>query len=133
MVSRRDFIKMAGAGAAALAAYGDRFYAGTPALTAHAFGKGKAYYVGSRFDDALIADFTDTLINETGLTPDLDAALPPCVTARRRGELIFVMNFSAAPASLPLGHTYADHLTGQTVSALALPAYGYAVLKEIKN
>ena len=120
-------------GAAALATYGDRFYAGTPALTAHAFGKGRAYYAGSRFDDALIADFTDTLIKDAGLSPDLDATLPLCVTARRRGDLIFVMNFSAAPASLPLGHSYSDHLTGQTVSTLALPAYGYAVLEEIKK
>ena len=120
-------------GATALATYGDRFYTDTPALTAHAFGRGKAYYVGSRFDDALIADFTDTLINDAGLAPDLDAALPPCVTARKRGNLIFVMNFAAAPAAVALGRAYTDHLAKKTVSALTLPAYGYAVLEEIKN
>ena len=43
------------------------------------------------------------------------------------------MNFAAAPASVALGRAYTDHLTGQAVSALPLPAYGYAVLEEIKN
>ena len=37
-------------GAETLAVYGSDFYAGMPAVTRHAFGKGFVYYVGSRLD-----------------------------------------------------------------------------------
>ncbi len=115
--------------ASVLGEYGRRFYAGTPAVTENTYGKGKAYYVGFRADDAFIYDFTQPLIAETGLTPDLAAELPAGVTARRRGDLIFVMNFSAESVSVPLNKPYQNHLTGETVSSLPLGVYGFAVLQ----
>lgn len=50
-----------------LAAYADDFYAGTPAITVNAFGKGRVYYVGTEMSEALSDRFIAELIETAGL------------------------------------------------------------------
>lgn len=47
-----DLVKLNGA--EALMTYGNHFYAGMPAVTAHAFGKGKAYYVCAEMEQGIL-------------------------------------------------------------------------------
>ena len=123
-----DILCLCGAGT--LGTYQGEFYRGTPAVTVHACGKGTAYYVAFRPDRAFLDDFTARLIDECGLKSDLAAILPNGVSARKRGDLIFVMNFNAASVTLPLQKTYKDALSGERTQELHLPEYGFAVLSE---
>ncbi len=118
-----------------LATFGSDFYAGRPALTVNDFGKGKAYYVASRNDDAFNDHFFGKLAEKLALLRALPAALPEGVTAQLRtdgqNKYIFVMNFNPAPAALNLGSaSYKNLLDGKTVSGiLNLPAYGVEILQ----
>ena len=114
--------------AEALGEYDGEFYAGTPAVTENRYGKGAAYYVAFRADGALIRDLCGALIEKTGLTPDLDAALPTGVSARRRGDLTFVMNFSDRDREIACETAHRDLLTGESVRVFTLPPCGYRIL-----
>ncbi|MGV3614049.1 MAG: beta-galactosidase [Fimbriimonas sp.] len=94
-----------------LATYGEDFYAGRPALTRNRFGAGEAYYVASRNDAAFLRDLLRALVARTGIEPAFDVALPEGVTARKRGEHLFLMN-----------------CTGE-LQALRSPRYGAMVLQ----
>ncbi len=58
--------------AAPLAAYTQDFYAGTPAVTRNAYGKGAAYYIGTTPDESLAAKLTAVLCGDAGVTSLLD-------------------------------------------------------------
>ncbi len=121
-------------GAAALADYGGAFYRGTPALTVHAFGKGRAFYLACDVEDAFLAAFYRGLAALLPLERALPADLPEGVSAQVRtdGETdyVFVLNFTPERRTVPLGAgAFADALTGRAAPGeLALEAYGSAVL-----
>ena len=73
-----------------LGTYEKDFYASYPAVTVNSYGKGKAYYVAFRNDD----DFQEDFLSQFNISPDEDIKLPSGVSMRKRGDLIFVMNFS---------------------------------------
>jgi len=120
-------------GAAALATYGDDFYAGTPAVTVNLFGKGQAYYLASRNDPQFHADFYTALAKETKLPRALEATLPEGMTAARRtdgeSEFIFLQNYAAQSQTITLTADYSDMIHGGTLPRkLTLPAFGYQIL-----
>jgi len=132
----RDFFALIHAeGAQVLATYGSDFYAGRPALTANAYGKGKAYYMASRNDARFLSDFYGSLAADLHLLRALPVDLPDGVTAQLRedGEkkFIFVMNFNPDSVKVELdGGKYENLLTGEKVSGrLDMPGYGVEVLK----
>ncbi|HEV7300287.1 MAG TPA: beta-galactosidase [Tepidisphaeraceae bacterium] len=85
-------------GATPIATFAEDFYSGEPAVTHHAFGKGQAYFLGTRLDATASASLYQKLISDNGVTPIIDADLPAGVTAQLRGAgdeaYIFLMNFS---------------------------------------
>ncbi|MDR1788678.1 MAG: beta-galactosidase [Treponema sp.] len=89
-------------GAEALAVYGEDFYAGRPALTAHRYGKGKACFIAARTEQRFLDDFYAALVKETGIRRAIDAPLPAGVTAQVRSDgqkrYVFLMNFSPSEA-----------------------------------
>lgn len=103
-----------------LACYREDFYAGRPAVTVNAFGRGKAWYIASRNDLAFQRDFFGNIIAESGLCGPLPVPLPPGVTAHQRtdGEqnYIFLENYSDKQHNLVLPQGYTDMLTGLPVS-----------------
>lgn len=117
-----------------LAVYRSDFYAGRPALTVNAYGKGRAYYIASRNEQRFQDDFYRRLCAEIGVRPVLDSELPHSVNVHSRSdgahEFIFVMNFSPDETMLDLdNHPYTDMLTGESVSGrLSLGAFGLRVL-----
>ena len=120
-------------GAAALATYGDDFYAGAPAVTVNLYGKGQAYYVASRNDAQFHTDFFTALAKEMHLPRAINTPLPEGMTAARRtdgeSEFIFLQNYSAQSQSVTLPLDYQDIVHGGNLPRkLTLPAFGYQIL-----
>lgn len=121
-------------GAQPLATYRDDFYAGRPAVTVNAFGKGKAWHVASRNDLAFQRDFFANLIDTLSLPRALNVELPPGVvaTAREDGEqaFVFIQNFTAQQQSITLPPGYHDCLSDAAVSgALVLKPWDCRVVR----
>ena len=121
-------------GADAVAVYGDDFYAGTPAVTLNRFGKGRAYFVASRNDDAFMDAMFGTLVRELKPARALESELPSGITAQKRTQAgrdyIFVQNFNAAAGTVSLGRsTFTDVLDGRAVKdSIEVPGRGVVVL-----
>jgi beta-galactosidase len=83
-----------------LATYGSDFYIGRPALTRNRLGQGEAYYIASRNDKEFTNALLQALIPRAAIEPCLTDPLPKGVTARRRGDHLFVMNCTAQPQAI---------------------------------
>lgn len=122
-------------GAEALASYSEQFYAGSPAFTRNVFGKGAAYYVASRNDEAFNAALIRSLVANLGIRRTVAAETPEGVHVQERAtadtHYLFVMNFTETQQTVAVGADgYTDRLTGAAVSggAVTLAPYGVAVL-----
>jgi beta-galactosidase len=120
-------------GATVLGLYGADFYAGTPALTMHELGRGRAFYLAAGFDDAFLKDFAGAVVAFLGLRRAIEAELPEGVTAQVRrdgtGEYVFLLSFSAQPKTVDIGDAR-DALTGERLPrSVRLPGYGWQVVK----
>ncbi|WP_168123501.1 beta-galactosidase [Paenibacillus sp. HB172176] len=122
-------------GAEALAVYRADFYAGRPALTVHAFGRGKAYYLATRASEPFYKPFYTEVAKAAGIERALETELPTGVTAQARtdgeNDYVFVMNFSGRAQEIRLDdRRYTDLETGEPSGPkLALDANGVRILK----
>lgn len=123
-------------GAVAEGYYQNDFYAQTPAVTSHAVGKGKGYYIGGRFDHDFHQVFYGNLIKELGLegTPIKHGkGVSVQVRQSQLHSYYFVMNFTEKEQSVQLDFTAEDMLTGELVTEeISLSQYGFKVLKKCK-
>jgi beta-galactosidase len=121
-------------GCTVLVEYAEDYYAGMPALTVNASGKGKAYYVPARYDEASLASFYGALIGRLGLKRNLSVELPLGVTAQRRvsdeREFVFLVNFTPKTQLIELGARHFESLLdGRDVTGpLELAPFGSEVL-----
>jgi beta-galactosidase len=95
----RDFCELVHLrGAEAQGVYGGDFYEGRPALTVNSYGKGRAWYIAARTEQAFLDDFYGSLVQELGIGRALEADLPEGVTAQVRSDgkkrFVFIMNFT---------------------------------------
>jgi beta-galactosidase len=125
-------------GAQVLAEYADGYYQGTPAVTAHRYGKGQAIYQACRDSGSLKEQVLDRLISQLSIPSAVNfgGALPHGVSAHSRTDgthrYVFVENYMDTPAeAIPLHKPMVDLLTGQQVEVCRLPAYGFAILKSL--
>ena len=117
-------------GAETLGVYGNRFYKGSPALTVNGFGKGKAYTAAFRASEAFVRAFVGDLIEETGLRPALPFAVCPGVSAVRRGNDLFLMNFTDEEKRIETGAAFFNVASGENVGPeLTLAPSAYVVLR----
>lgn len=117
-------------GADILGTYTSDFYKGSPAVTKNAYKNGYAYYAAFRNDEDFTDDFCNDLIKETGILPDTAFIPPEGVIIRKRGDLIFIINFSDSEKSVKLDKIYFDVLNEKEVSdTLTLPECGYYIIK----
>lgn len=122
-------------GAEVLGTYAKDFYAGMPAVTVNAFGKGRAIYIAAHGGDDFYSALHGALAKQLALRRAVDAELPEGVTATIREKdgksYSFVENFASEPREIELkGAPRTDLLSGATVSGkVVLPPYGVLVLK----
>ena len=73
-----------------------------PCVTENTYGKGKAYYAAFRNDNDFADDFCEMLIKANTVESDADIAHGNGVFIRKRGQNIYIMNFSDSENSLLL-------------------------------
>ena len=103
-------------GAEAVATFTEDFYAGRPAITRNAFGRGLAYYVGTQAEPDFLRRLLSEIRAETGIRPPLKA--PPGVEAVTRvnndGRFLFLLNHTASAQFVELAALEGvDLLTGE--------------------
>ena len=118
-------------GAQALASFGEDFYAGSPAITEHRLGAGRAFYVATRPEEALIAALVALICKDLQLTSPIEAP-EQIEIAWRHGSAAsyaFLLNHSDADAEIVLPEAMRDALSGQVYARmLRLPARGVAIV-----
>ncbi len=102
-------------GTEALAVYQSDFYAGMPAVTRHPFGKGEAYYVGTRSDARFYQQFLGELCRGCGISPLAEAPEDVEVDCRRNAEgtFLFFLNHAEEERSVTAPADGTDLLTGR--------------------
>jgi beta-galactosidase len=124
-------------GASVIATYVNDFYAGEPAITAHGFGDGVAYYIGTQLAEEALASMLTQMATLVGIRP-LSKQQPGMsveVTERQREDgttLTFVLNHGENSVSVELTRPgkRKDLITGQTFDGVVeLPKYGVAILE----
>ena len=126
-------------GARALAGFGHQFYAGSPALTVNDFGKGKAYYLAARADDAFLLAFHRKLVEALALKTALPLGAPLGVhgSLRSDGErdFLFLQNFNDQETKVNLGPgERRDLLTGAAMAgATTLAPFACHVLETLHS
>lgn len=100
-------------GAEALASYKEDFYAGMPVITKNAYGKGAAYYVGTRSGEAFYADFIEKLCKEKGVQKE--AEVPQGIEAVRRKteehEFLFLLNHTEETKEVEIPQNCSEIIT----------------------
>jgi beta-galactosidase len=125
-------------GAKPLAFYTREFYAGAPAVAVNAYGKGKAYWIGSRLEGPGLSALLRAICGEQGIASPLrGGAVPPAdveVTVRVSPggrSILYLLNHGAVAREVPLegDGAYTDLATASSVSGVAhLEPYGALVL-----
>jgi beta-galactosidase len=89
-------------GAKVLATYESDFYQGMALLTAHRFGKGTAYYVGTSSDESFYRSFLTNVCKECGIEPVFAPTAQVEVTKREseQGTFLFFLNHGEDAACL---------------------------------
>ena len=95
-------------GAEALAHYEQSFYAGAPAITRRAYGKGTIYYVGTEMGDALAARFAEELTSRAGLQTLGDVPAGVELVCRRKGNKawLFALNHTDRERPCPVSNDW---------------------------
>lgn len=101
-------------GAKMLASYQEDFYAHTPVITVNHFGKGKAYYVGTRSSLEFYKEFLKGCLGEKEIYPVLQTPEGVEATMRYKGEksLLFVLNHNHTEADFVMEEDRTELLTG---------------------
>ncbi|MEU5790728.1 beta-galactosidase [Micromonospora purpureochromogenes] len=118
-------------GAEVLASYVDGPLPGVAALTRHRVGRGTAWYVGTRLDEAATDRLVSRLLAEAGARPPVAAPAGVEVVRRRDGDRswLFVVNHTDAEVRLDVTGT--ELLGGaRCTGELRVPAGEVAVVRE---
>ncbi len=102
-------------GAKCLGCFEQEFYAGSPAVTVNEYGKGRAYYIGTQPDRALL----ERVVNKLGLAAVKPGSRDLEITRRFDGdnEVIFALNHAQEQGFIDLGSTqYTELLSGAPAS-----------------
>ena len=120
--------------ASVIGTYGEDFYQGLPCLTKNAYGKGTAWYLAAKPDqagtDAVMAKVMESLELPSAMDI-LEPGTEPGVVATRRGDYVFLQNYSGKEQTVTLRGVYYDSIRQQEVSAVTtLPVNGIMILTE---
>lgn len=119
-------------GAVSLAEYRKDFYAGKPALTVNALGKGRAYFLAGRLEDGFMRAFYQDLLAEAGIERfELPYGCSLALRGEGEEEYAFLLNFAAEACKVNLSGV--DALSGERLEAVELEGHGVRVLKQLKR
>lgn len=92
-------------GAQVLASYGEDFYKGTPCVTVHNYGEGKAYYIGTLPEQAFLEELMAHICKDCGLEAIYPTQAGVELTRRvsPKADVIFVINHNADTAWVNFG------------------------------
>lgn len=99
-------------GAEEISSYKEDFYANTPVITKNSFGKGNAYYVGTRSNDEFYTAFLKDVFKEAGVKSVLSTpeGVEASVRRNEKGEVLFLLNHSKDEQEVTLEDNYLDLL-----------------------
>ncbi len=122
-------------GAESLASYERDFYQGMPVLTRHSYGKGTAYYVATRSNEAFYQRFLSEICDGLALAPaaKTPAGVEAAIRRNQNGSFLFLLNHNDAPAAVDLPTAGTDILTGARFDAgepLTLSAKDVALIHQ---
>ncbi|WP_263377705.1 beta-galactosidase [Granulicella paludicola] len=103
-----------------------------PAITRNRFGKGAAYYIGSRLGAADNAQLLSAIATNAGIKPAAQAPTGIELSTRAAGNKrwLIALNHTPQPATLNLQGSYRDLLTNASATdSFTLPRYGVAILQ----
>lgn len=121
-------------GATALSVFGDDFYAGSPAITEHRFGLGRALYIATRPDSDCLDALLQRLQTQLEITVPLQAPKDVEVIQRQDAHTTytFILNHSSTAQRIPLPQPMCDVLTQQSHEQdILLAATGCAILRPL--
>lgn len=120
-------------GAEGLAYYQSDFYKDMPVITKNLFGKGKAYYVGTRSDEKFYYEFLKEICENLELQPVVHTPDGVEATLRKnnKGEFLFLLNHNNDKAEILIEKSGKDLLTEkmyQKGEVLTLEKSGVAII-----
>lgn len=121
-------------GAEAVMTYGKDFYQGTPCVTVHDYGQGRAWYVAADADEQFYEDFFKGVLKDRGICSGVGGELPAAVefTVREneKARYYIYQNFGSEAAEIPQPKEAVTWIYGNGTEKLAV--YGLAVAKATK-
>jgi beta-galactosidase len=115
-----------------IARYVDSFFAGRVAITRNAYGKGHAFYVGTRPEASYLQALLRTICAESGVMPLLEAnsGVEASLRTHASARYLFVINQTNEPKSVTTSvQNGIDCLTGEIVAAkFVLPPYAVRII-----
>ena len=114
--------------------YEEDFYRGTPVITKNQFGKGTAWYIGTRSNKAFYHKLLTGIFRENGIkgvmqTPE---GVEATVRENTNRKFIFLLNHSNEEKDIPMGDNYVEVITGRGIKvgeSLRLGGKDVAILK----
>jgi len=100
-----------------IATYASEYYAGQPAMTRRAQGKGEVWYYGAAYSEPVV----DVLIDELGLKSPvqdwLDVPAEVEIGIRASGDkvYVFLLNYSDQPVTIHLRQAAKEMITNQEI------------------
>ncbi|TFE28538.1 beta-galactosidase [Cohnella luojiensis] len=121
-------------GAEVVAAYGEDFYKGMPALTVNRFGAGNAWYVATSPEAGFLQEWLPKLCASRGIKPLVASASVGIETSVREKDgvsYLFVLNHNAEVSEVSLGEqSGVDLLTDKSLSGnIELPGRDLRIIK----
>ncbi len=128
-----DVLKLTGA--ETLAAYDSHYYAGEPAVTVNAYGKGHVYYVGCDLDQLAMERLAKLIIDREHIATAVAAPIPGVEVVKRRvnGQAYtMLLNHTNTTVEIPLTGKYEDVLACSSIrgDAVQVGPYDVRVLLE---
>lgn len=109
--------------------YADDFYHDLPCLTMNTWGKGKAWYLAAKPDQAGVNAIIDRIIAGIDLPKAAERPLPEGVIATARGKFIFLQNFSGSEQPVSLHEKMTDLVSGREIEGeCTIPVNGIMIL-----
>lgn len=121
-------------GAKAVSSYESDFYAGMPVLTVNEFGNGKAYYIGTRSDEAFYDKYLGDICRELDIhaVAEVPEGIEATVRYNENGEFLFLLNNSVEEKEIVLTKAGTDLITGNSYGekeTVTLQKYDVAIIQ----